>query len=152
MSTKAQQPQPVAPAPAQTGVERHRGKFLFPDGSYDGEYVLGPDGQKLRHGAGTQIDSTGVYRGQWANDCRAGSGSFLSASGCRYEGGFAGDLYHGAGTFSWPDGCVYSGGWVRGVMHGAGVYTDTVGTLWSGKFSNGLFRAEGRAPVALRPA
>ena len=142
----------AAPAPSSFGGEKYRGKFIFPDGSYDGDYIIGPEGQKLRHGMGTQIDTTGTYRGQWVNDSRSGHGSFLSTSGCRYEGTFVSDTYHGSGTFSWPDSSCYSGGWVRGVMHGQGTYTDTIGALWSGKFSNGLVRAEGRPPIALRQA
>ena len=140
--------QPTSQQPIAT--EKFRGKFIFHDGSYDGDYILGPDSHKIRHGMGTQIDSSGTYRGQWTNDSRAGPGFFVSSSGSRYEGAFLDDSYHGIGTFSWPDGAVYSGSWVRGVMHGQGVYTDPIGTLWSGKFCNGLFRAEGRPPLALR--
>ncbi len=126
------------------------GKFVLPEGSYEGEYTVNAEGAKQRHGFGTQIDASGQYKGQWVNDTRTGNGSFLSTSGCRYEGSFTGDNFNGIGTYTWPDGASYAGTWVRGTMHGPGAYTDPAGTVWSGRFSNGLFAAEGKVPVALR--
>lgn len=135
---------------AQVPGAVYQGKFILPDGSYEGEYVIGPDGSKLRQGSGIQTDSSGQFKGQWVGDVRSGLGSFVSVSGCRYEGAFVADNFHGAGTYTWTDGASYSGSWVRGVMHGMGAYTDPTGTMWTGRFSNGLFVAEGKPPTALR--
>jgi hypothetical protein len=57
--------------------------------------------------AGTYIDGSYTYNGQWEEDAMHGQGQFNFASGASYDGAWAAGQYNGVGVYKWPDGRAY---------------------------------------------
>ena len=94
-------------------------QFLKNNSIYDGLFKNGK-----RHGYGVVISKNkkdkSIFKGQWVNGLRSGSG-----------------------TFDFGDGGIYKGQWKNDTMHGKGVLTEskgkTAGQVYSGQWKNGEF-------------
>lgn len=118
----------------------HRGVFEFDDGArYEGEFVEGEGGRRLRQGQGSLRHGPEEMTGEWDNDLLHGHAKVTFASGAVYEGGFDHGVFCGTGVYSWPDGSFYQGGWRSNKMHGDGCYRDARGLEWRGHFHNGKY-------------
>lgn len=112
---------------------------------YYGDIIDGPDGERVRHGQGLQINK-GVtkdgepirlssYEGAWKNGCISGSGVYRWSDGSLYEGSFLNGKLHGVGRLTWPEGSTYDGMWVEGEMTGQGSFDNA----FDGITTQGLF-------------
>eukprot|EP01062_Namystynia_karyoxenos_P028111 TRINITY_DN21369_c0_g1_i2.p1 TRINITY_DN21369_c0_g1~~TRINITY_DN21369_c0_g1_i2.p1 ORF type:complete len:296 (+),score=86.68 TRINITY_DN21369_c0_g1_i2:85-888(+) len=152
----------VYTGPADAAGKRcGRGRLVFPDGVYDGEFrdnrFHGHGVLRLRRGsvyeggfARGKFDGVGkmlyidgrVYTGQMKDGCPDGYGILTHPEGWRYEGGFELGHRHGIAKieYSAPHECAgasYYGGVYEGVLEGEGVWADEKGVRYKGRFSRG---------------
>ncbi|KAG8271572.1 hypothetical protein J6590_059047 [Homalodisca vitripennis] len=80
--------------------------------------------QGYRHGLGLFVQSVGFYTGSWQCGRRHGLGAMYynrnNTSRDYYNGEWARDCKHGTGLRCYPSGAMYSGQWKGGVRHGLG--------------------------------
>lgn len=108
---------------------------------YEGEFK-----ENLRHGSGTYVLPDGsVYSGQWREGLMCGRGDLTWPDGSVYVGDWKDGKRHGIGLLKTSDGFVYDGGWVHNSMEGRGSATYPNGQQYNGLFSRG--RREGRGTV-----
>lgn len=116
--------------------------------------------ENMRHGYGVHSLGGRVYKGEWRDDLRHGSGKQVWEDGRSYEGQFASgkmhghgrmewqtslglqvyvgqyeaDYKHGQGRYRWADGSCYDGGWDMGKRHGVGFFSSTGGRRLRGQW------------------
>ncbi|CAM6128771.1 unnamed protein product [Calypogeia fissa] len=84
-----------------------------------------------------------VYKGEWSNDKRHGTGTHLYKSGNRYEGQFIEGKREGHGTFWILDNSTktycptYRGHWKNNLWHGTGLLYGLSGEVYVGSFEYG---------------
>ncbi|XP_046676128.1 radial spoke head 10 homolog B-like isoform X2 [Homalodisca vitripennis] len=107
----------------QQGYRHGLGLFVQSVGFYTGSWQCG-----RRHGLGAMYynrnnTSRDYYNGEWARDCKHGTGLRCYPSGAMYSGQWKGGVRHGLGTMVWTNNDVYSGNWENNRIHGYGEYT-----------------------------
>jgi hypothetical protein len=98
-----------------------------------------------KNGIGVEVLPDGaVYRGQFRQGQRQGTGALTSPNHARFAGDFEADLKHGKGLEEWPDGHYYHGMYVQGRAHGKGYMGHSqLGDSYEGQFANGKRHGEG---------
>lgn len=110
-------------------VEQFHGSWSFKlgptDMSYEGDYIINEEGQRVKHGTGTLRWSDGrEYRGQFARDKLHGEGSMSWPTGEKYEGQYVNNYKSGLGKLLFPDASTFEGAWYNGKRHGEFVCHD----------------------------
>jgi hypothetical protein len=108
---------------------------------YEGEFK-----ENLRHGSGTYVlADKSTYVGQWREGLMCGRGVFTWPDGSVYDGEWKDGKRHGIGVLKTSDGFSYDGGWIHNSMEGRGSATYPNGQQYNGSFSRG--RREGRGTI-----
>jgi hypothetical protein len=118
--------------------KRHgKGTLKWPNGNvYFGDWK---DSSMSGKGTFFYAVENDVYRGEFRDDKKHGTGRYEFANGNFYEGQFAIDKRHGTGKYSWTCGDSYEGEWRDGHMEGKGT------TIYSNKNRyDGEFHADRR--------
>lgn len=120
-------------------------EYYWDDGDvYKGEFT---DGE--RTGTGVYLWANGdVYEGDFVAGELSGTGTLTWANGDVYEGDFVDGARTGQGTLTWGEespsaGDVYEGDFVDGVRTGQGKYTWADGAVYEGEFTDGARSGEG---------
>ena len=117
------------------------GDFVYPEGSYSGEYTVTSEGVPVREGYGAFQNPPESYEGHWHMDGMNGRGKITLASGATYEGDFVDNKFCGRGRYSFSDGSMYKGEFSNSTFHGQGIYRDRDGREWEGRFVNGCYES-----------
>jgi hypothetical protein len=56
-----------------------------------------------------------MYEGEYKDDKKNGTGTFVWESGNMYRGCYKDDERHGYGEMFWTDGSSYKGEWLKGI-------------------------------------
>lgn len=140
-----------------------KGEKYYPDGTkYIGDFVKG-----LRQGNGEEENEEHIYKGQFMNDKKEGTGTlkykakddvyngefknnsitgkgkYIWANKDVYEGNFLNGKMHGKGKYVWADGDEYEGDYVEGLKEGVGVFKWSNGKIYSGTFYKGKPHGKG---------
>ena len=120
----------------ENGKPHGRGKWMYPDGTYDGGWKHG-----LAEGEGTLkwTDADGEqyeYKGGWKDDKYHGKGTYKWADGRSYEGHWKDDKKNGHGVMTYANQDVYDGEWRASEMHGSGVLKYANGDIYDGQWKN----------------
>jgi hypothetical protein len=126
----------------QNGDRTGKGTYYWSDGQkYVGDFL-----NNKQHGQGVitypEHDPNGAvsYNGEWKEDKKSGTGTFLWKSGNRYVGEWKDDYRSGKGTFFWANGQTYVGDFVNGNFHGNGIkYSATNSIIQEGKWERDEF-------------
>lgn len=101
------------------------GLCKWPDGSeYQGEWC---SNQITGNGAYYSAQGSRLYKGQWLESAKHGTGSYSWPDGRSYCGQYSRDRASGFGIFVWPDGSKYEGEWQAAKQHGIGRYVEKGG-------------------------
>jgi hypothetical protein len=120
------------------------GLIPFPDGaSYNGEYKETKDKLQILHGQGEFISPAFRYKGEFRDNKKQGTGTYIWANGNRYEGDFVEDEPSGRGKFVFVSGDRYEGEYSKGAFNGKGIFVAKNGDKTDGTFVNG--QATGQA-------
>ncbi len=79
----------------------------------EGQWQLGDDGIKRRHGWGRFSNGGEKYEGEFKDNNIHGRGKYQFASGAIYEGEWVNNKFQGRGTYTWPSGAAYTGTWIE---------------------------------------
>ncbi len=126
----------------QNGSRTGKGTYYFKSGQkYVGDFL---NNKKNGHGLLTypENDPNGQvsYDGEWKEDLKSGTGTFLWKSGDKYVGEYQDGLTNGKGTYYWPSGNKYVGDFLNGNFHGIGIkYSATNAVIQEGKWENDEF-------------
>lgn len=116
------------------GKRDGRGRMRYFDGTvFDGAWAV--DDMLDGHMECNYTDPPGVYNGEWARNCRNGTGTFTEEGTC-YQGQWLDDAYHGDGKLEDKTG-VYFGAMIGGLKEGHGHMKYKDGSLYVGNFSKG---------------
>lgn len=126
-----------------------RFKLYYPNGGYYSGYWR----KNKNHGFGVKLspernssffadkrEPNGqlIYKGDWYQDRRQGSGSMLRKRGTDiqtiYTGQWYDDMKCGEGKKFYEDGCVYFGQWLRNCRHGLGILWYGDGSIYVGEW------------------
>ena len=84
-----------------------------------------------------------VYKGDFEDGTRTGTGTYTWACGDIYEGDFVNGERTGSGTYTWANGDVYEGGFTDGQLNGEGSIVWASGARYTGSWENGMMDGEG---------
>ena len=84
----------------------------------------------MREGLGVVITRSSCFEGLFKNNNKH-KGSELNLSGL-YKGDFKNEKKEGTGEFTWINGEYYIGDWVDGHRHGSGIWTNKNGDSYNG--------------------
>jgi len=131
--------------------------------TYTGDTAPAPAGMeglrlegRMRHGHGEiRYESGTMYTGQWVNDRRTGTGTFVLACGDTYVGQWLEGMYEGRGKYASAPGrlgnleFVYEGEWRADKPHGHGRYVYPASGEWyEGGWVDGKREGHGKALCA----
>ena len=71
---------------------------------------------------GSELNSSGIYRGEFRGGKKEGSGEFEWTNGEYYIGDWRDGQRHGNGVWTNKQGDSYNGEWLRGSSQGNGIY------------------------------
>jgi hypothetical protein len=95
------------------------------------------NGKANGQGTGVWEKSGGVYKGEWKDNIRHGSGEYTWSDGERYTGEWNNDLKEGKGHYFWPSGERYEGSWVANRRNGDGtMYNKDGNVIYKGEWEN----------------
>lgn len=84
-----------------------------------------------------------IYKGDFEDGTRTGTGTYTWACGDIYEGDFVNGERTGSGTYTWANGDVYEGGFTDGQLNGEGSIVWASGARYTGSWENGMMDGEG---------
>ena len=84
-----------------------------------------------------------IYKGDFEDGTRTGTGTYTWACGDVYEGDFVNGERTGSGTYTWANGDVYEGGFTDGQLNGEGSIVWASGARYTGSWENGMMDGEG---------
>jgi len=89
----------------------------------------------VREGIGILLTKNSCFEGLFQNNIKV-KGSELNYSGI-YRGEFHNNKKEGTGEFEWTNGEYYIGDWKDGQRHGSGVWTNKNGDSYNGEWLRG---------------
>jgi hypothetical protein len=99
--------------------------------------------EKSKRGIGIGIydainnSSSGIYKGEWINNLKDGTGEMRWINGDYYIGEWSNNYIAGKGKYVWYSKDWYDGEWYKGLKHGEGVYYNSINDrLYYGKLEN----------------
>eukprot|EP01087_Luapelamoeba_hula_P006534 TRINITY_DN1660_c0_g1_i2.p1 TRINITY_DN1660_c0_g1~~TRINITY_DN1660_c0_g1_i2.p1 ORF type:complete len:888 (-),score=159.27 TRINITY_DN1660_c0_g1_i2:4-2667(-) len=109
-----------------------------------GNMYKGNFSQNKRKGTGRLVYHTGeVYEGEWSLDLQNGAGIMTYPNGDKYDGGWKAGKRSSKGKMTYSNGDVYSGNWEENLPQGQGTLTCVNGVTYQGGWHHGQFHNKG---------
>lgn len=116
---------------------------------YYGQILDDPEkGVKIRHGFGVQIHTgpdgllSFKYEGYWNLGKKQGKAFVVNQDRSYFRGEYKNDQRNGTGTYVFASGAVYEGKWRDGKMEGQGSFSHPDGSNYVGYFRNNMYLAK----------